>query len=604
MKYLRRQAEAEAAVAEREPILFGKADVGIPGRQVGGRIPTFTVDLAAPAEERWRQVTEHFKPAVQQVVPSLREEMMEGLGAALGDKLGSLVLSSTTVALGVFGYLGLVAAADELCAVAAQLELPVGELIVVNLSYESSALCTSAIFDLSKRPSAPRGAGAGAGAPHKRRRQAAGRGPLHVRSLDWNAPWLPKLLCNVNVVKGKAPIFFMTTFAGYLGCLTGVKPGCFSVAVNFRSPATMEASRNGSADAAGPLTHQMAHGAADEGAGAPSASLWKGASRSLFAALLGGGWSIGALVRACLTTQRSFDGAVAFLSGAPLIAPTYLSVCGAQEGEGVLLTRNRAPMAAAKAPRRPSKGGRRRLRALVSEATARPVDAAWKLSLGAAVQANADAWESDPAVDFMMGESLLRRETTAQWLRKALLEEPAGGSGGAQARPKRARREAAAAKGPKGPEAAEGAVAETFRWWCEESAALFDTYPVGNEMTVHYSVIWPSEGCFFSSRLPLWWQRDVEDIVEGDRCLARGCRRPRRVIPDGHPLLPYAMKSALHNHTSHSISGAGAAGGDETTFYYCDEHALVPLDTDELISLGSAAAQRKIAELLEAHCCC
>lgn len=56
---------------------------------------------------------------------------------------------------------------------------------------------------------------------------------------------------------------------------------------------------------------------------------------------MGKGWPIGFLVRENLSKKLDFDSFVEFFASQKLISPTYISICGVEENEGVIITRNR-----------------------------------------------------------------------------------------------------------------------------------------------------------------------------------------------------------------------------------------------------------------------
>lgn len=78
-----------------------------------------------------------------------------------------------------------------------------------QVAYEAFAACTGVVVD---------------GEAH----------PLHIRTMDWDMPALAALTIEVDFVRAGAKVFTATTWAGYVGVLTGVRPRGFSVAVNYR----------------------------------------------------------------------------------------------------------------------------------------------------------------------------------------------------------------------------------------------------------------------------------------------------------------------------------------------------------------------------------
>ena len=85
-------------------------------------------------------------------------------------------------------------------------------VLVLQVAYEAFAACTGIVVDASGERAHP----------------------LHLRTMDWDMPALAALTCEVDFVRGGALLFRATTWVGYVGVLTGLKPGAFSVAVNYR----------------------------------------------------------------------------------------------------------------------------------------------------------------------------------------------------------------------------------------------------------------------------------------------------------------------------------------------------------------------------------
>ena len=56
-----------------------------------------------------------------------------------------------------------------------------------------------------------------------------------ARTLDWDMPVLREFTIEVSFVQKKKEVFRATTWAGYVGVLTGLRRGSFAAAVNFRS---------------------------------------------------------------------------------------------------------------------------------------------------------------------------------------------------------------------------------------------------------------------------------------------------------------------------------------------------------------------------------
>lgn len=205
----------------------------------------------------------------------VKEEIKSNLGNVLGPSLASIGTSMMETATS----LGRVFYGDELKAIAARSGLKLGRLVILQLVYEASSCCTSIVVP------GPDGI------------------PRHIRTMDWGMDLLADLTIEIEFIKGGRTLFITTTWAGYVGVLTGIKPSSFSVSVNFRIIGD---------------------------------SMWTNIKKAATSC-----WPIGFLLREVFETAPDFDTAVKWLSNSKLIAPCYFTVCGTQVGEGCLLTRNR-----------------------------------------------------------------------------------------------------------------------------------------------------------------------------------------------------------------------------------------------------------------------
>ena len=108
-------------------------------------------------------------------------------------------------------------------------------------------------------------------------------------------------------------MFTGTSFVGYVGILTGMKPHAFAVSVNFRSIIPVDATTK---------------------------DFIQTASTSFLAAVKSA-WPVAFLVRASLEEDTSYQQAVASLSTSKLISPCYITIAGTKHNEGVCITRDR-----------------------------------------------------------------------------------------------------------------------------------------------------------------------------------------------------------------------------------------------------------------------
>lgn len=54
------------------------------------------------------------------------------------------------------------------------------------------------------------------------------------RTMDWESDFLTRMTVELDFQLGGKTVALATTWAGFVGVLTGMRPGAFSVSVNFR----------------------------------------------------------------------------------------------------------------------------------------------------------------------------------------------------------------------------------------------------------------------------------------------------------------------------------------------------------------------------------
>ena len=237
-------------------------------------VPRYVVDLDAPPEQRWRHVVADYSDRLPGVI-GLADEILGDLGGKIVEPL-----------LATAASVGLVHCGDELRGVSEATGIPLGRVVMLQIAYEAFAACTSIVTE------------------------GEDGHPLHIRTMDWDMPELMPLTIEVVFVRGGQVVFSATTWAGYIGILTGVRPGGFSVSVNYRRSEGMNEQ--------------------------PLKAFAKNLQRGLACH-----WPISFLVRAALEGCGSYDEACAMFQTEGLIAPTYLTLCGVLPGEGCVLSRDR-----------------------------------------------------------------------------------------------------------------------------------------------------------------------------------------------------------------------------------------------------------------------
>lgn len=89
--------------------------------------------------------------------------------------------------------------------------LDLGDIVVVNLFYELNSACTSIVAQRS-----------------------TDNAIFHGRNLDYGIPGLQNVTMNIAFTRGDTTVFHTTTYGGYVGALTGMRPGAFSVSLDQR----------------------------------------------------------------------------------------------------------------------------------------------------------------------------------------------------------------------------------------------------------------------------------------------------------------------------------------------------------------------------------
>jgi len=183
------------------------------------------------------------------------------------------------LALDVLPHLGIYA--QELTALSNIANVPLEKIVLLNIMYEAVAGCTSIVA------------------------QKDDGTIIHGRNLDFPmTEALRNLTIDVVFKKSGNILYHGITFAGYVGLLTGMRPGAFSITVNER----------------------------DLGA------IWENLIEAI---MVPGTYSTCFLIRDTLEQKTNFEDAVNILANAPLAAPVYLTIAGVNKGEGAIITRDR-----------------------------------------------------------------------------------------------------------------------------------------------------------------------------------------------------------------------------------------------------------------------
>jgi len=241
-------------------------------------VPRFILNLDLPPRQRWTQICA--VPKFQNLV----QWLVNTISSILPDK-GVLIedLGETLNKLFPPEY------ADEINGCAASLGVGSGWVTIFNLGYEVTDACTSIVAETTS-------------------------GKIyHARNLDfWDGAGFTDTLRNltiqVDVQRGGKTLFTMSGFPGYVGVLSAIKPGGFSLTVDTRFYP----------DGVGQLLYEVI-AALEE----TNASL------------------VTFLTRSVVTNANDFESAIQGLSNTLLIADVYYIVAGVSHNQGAVISRNR-----------------------------------------------------------------------------------------------------------------------------------------------------------------------------------------------------------------------------------------------------------------------
>ena len=256
-------------------------------------IPSYAINLDLPPAERWKQVAIDYSQNLKELMSFFKE--------SIGNNSYPLL---SIMAASLHQYLP-EEYAQEMMGFVTYGDISVGDIVIWNMLDELTAY-THQQYSPSPSPSSSssffshtRGACTSIVAA-----TASGK-ILHGRNLDYGGP-LRKLAVTVHYQRDGSTVYSGTTFAGYVGLMTGVKPGHFTVSQNDRY--------NG-----------------DWTLNAQQASIL--GTKSFFAFT----------VRDLLADPNAdFDSVVDTISNTQFIAPFYAIVGGVSGNEGAVITHNRS----------------------------------------------------------------------------------------------------------------------------------------------------------------------------------------------------------------------------------------------------------------------
>jgi acid ceramidase len=161
-------------------------------------VPRIDIDLAQPPDQRWAPLGPHVEGARRLLECYLRDLEQLGAFAPLIESYAQAFVSAEH--------------REEIASIARMVGRPESEVLLGNLYYEAFRQligCTAFACDTPD-------------------------GPIHARNLDWWAEdrILARLTCVVRVQGAPAGPYELVSWPGFIGALSGLAPGRFSISLN------------------------------------------------------------------------------------------------------------------------------------------------------------------------------------------------------------------------------------------------------------------------------------------------------------------------------------------------------------------------------------
>ncbi|XP_052276842.1 acid ceramidase-like isoform X2 [Dreissena polymorpha] len=253
------------------------------------KVPEYVINLDLPARDRWTQLATEKRQEIRNILKGFKSFVDQFGGFAeeivyFIDLFGPAIVDFLPQPF-----------QDEIRGISKATGLEIGEVTLYNIFYEIFTVCTSIIAE------------------------DANGTVYHARNLDFglfmgwdakNRTWqmteiLKPAIVNLDFQKNGKTVFKSVNYAGYVGILTGIVPGKFSLTINERF------------------------------------KLDGGYMGIIHLIMTGKGSWLGFLTRNAMETAQSFEEAMALLVNTELIAPAYYILGGNSSGQACVITRNR-----------------------------------------------------------------------------------------------------------------------------------------------------------------------------------------------------------------------------------------------------------------------
>jgi hypothetical protein len=226
------------------------------------------INLDLSPDKRWIDILEEFKPELLVAKDRMKIIIDKMLGSSyylIVPMIKSFKLFKSIMFL------------DELQSIADAMEMSFEYVLILQLCYEISSCCTSAITKIKDDY-------------------------VFFRTMDWPMDFLKDLTVNLEFMKDGKTIFTTTTWVGYVGVLTVTVPEKYSIAVNYRRTNDVSLSS---------------------------------ISKNVIS-IMNMNWPIGYLIRDVCEKNLSYKNMLHYMCKAKLVSPCYITICGTIERPKVI----------------------------------------------------------------------------------------------------------------------------------------------------------------------------------------------------------------------------------------------------------------------------
>jgi acid ceramidase len=219
------QPKTSSADKDQDKCLTSESDIPNYPPTTNMLIPEIEVDLDAPPATRWNKAMKPFAPGMKALVESFLE-FLPATGIVNGTLFKTLLAAVARKEMPRMPA----EFVSEMKGIALATGVSIGYILVINMMYEITGACTSVVA------------------------QDAQGQVWHGRNLDFGLfmgtnstthTWvltqrLRDVLVNVKFTRGGSVVYESTTYAGFIGLLSGSRPGAFSISVDTRFDANID----------------------------------------------------------------------------------------------------------------------------------------------------------------------------------------------------------------------------------------------------------------------------------------------------------------------------------------------------------------------------